>query len=849
MSNAEGSAHKTGPMQQGESTRATQGALVGKVLVLLAPLALLKGLPSLALHVDWSGVVRVADTLAYAIAFLAMSGSWLLRRRAPPFRHRLYGITAVLIGALHMGYVSEMPQLLGESADVTSARAGLLLGTELVILAAALGAGALVQSDTVGKLGRRMAGGMSALMLLPVLLILLYGEWDGGWWQTGGESVPAAAWRPALALAGLGLTGSLWWVALVLERQPQDGSGLQAWFAWAAVLLGVAALSLVSAEPDWVAQRALGHLYKSLAVLVIYAAVLVEGLRERRLLLNASEQKLKEKDAQYQQLFASTPDALLLVDGQGRIETVNPAVLRLFGWAERELIGQPVEVLMPTRHRHMHEQHRERFLASGKSREMGEGRELFARRKDGSEFFVEVALVPQPAQDGQKRTLAILRDASRQKTLERVLKHQASHDGLTDLCNRHRLLEVLGLAMSLPGASLSLVCIDLDGFKGINDNYGHTVGDWLLKEVGQRLQQAVSPADTVARIGGDEFAVLVPRALDREARTQLIVRLQSVLQARMRMEDHELNISASVGVARFPEDAQTPESLLGCADLAMNRAKGAQRGAWLPFDPEMLSHARERLVLEKGLRQAIARGEFELHYQPRVQAADASLAGFEALLRWNHPEQGRVPPDRFIPVAESTGQIEAIGEWVLREACRQAARWNLLSTRRTVMAVNVSARQLQRPDFADLVKRVLQETGLPPELLELELTETALMEDQAVTASALQALADHGVGTAIDDFGTGYSSLAYLQAFALRRLKVDRSFVKGLEDNAHDRALTSTIIVLAHTLGLDVTAEGVETAAQVACLQALGCDELQGYYFARPMPAGECEALLRMTAR
>ncbi|MBX9793062.1 MAG: EAL domain-containing protein, partial [Burkholderiaceae bacterium] len=547
----------------------------------------------------------------------------------------------------------------------------------------------------------------------------------------------------------------------------------------------------------------------------------------------------------YRQLFDSAPDGLLLVDAAGTIVQANPAAAAMFGWSTTEFAGRSVDALVPQRLRAGHEHSRARFLAEPQTREMGRGGSLTAERRDGNTFPVEVALVPQ--EFGNRRTtLCIVRDVTERRQLEQSLMRQALQDALTDLPNRRHFRDSVTKAIAHAerhGATLALLFVDLDNFKQINDTLGHSHGDELLRQVGQRLAKTLRAGDLLARMGGDEFALLLTgtQAEDAAAVAGKVLR---ALEPEFLHAGQAMKIGASIGITMYPADGRSVEELLSHADIAMYRAKHRGRNTWCFFEQRMTELVRERSSLQNDLVHAIERGQFELVFQPRVRAIDGRLTGFEALLRWRHPERGNVPPDVFIELAEESGLIVAIGEWVLRESCAQASRWRSVGADGFTMAVNVSTHQLRQPGFAACVQQVLLETGWPAQQLELEITETALMEDPRQAAALLRQITALGVRLAVDDFGTGYSSLTYLKDFPLHRLKVDRSFVQGLHTDNSDRVIASSIIALAHALGLQVTAEGVETSDQREFLVLQQCDELQGYLFSAPMSASNCAAWL-----
>jgi diguanylate cyclase (GGDEF)-like protein len=434
------------------------------------------------------------------------------------------------------------------------------------------------------------------------------------------------------------------------------------------------------------------------------------------------------------------------------------------------------------------------------------------------------------------------RDVTERTTLESELAHRAFHDSLTELPNRALLHDRLGHALAR-GARSSLATavlfIDLDNFKVINDSLGHQAGDRLLVTVAQRLRAAVRPGDTAARLGGDEFTVLLEDLSDSADAMNVAQRFLQQLRVPMNLDGHSVVVSASIGIAISDgANAILADDLLRQADIALYAAKGRGRDQFALFESSMSQLPLERLELELDLRKGLQRGEFRVYYQSIVELTSGRITGVEALVRWNHPRDGLVSPDRFIPVAEQSGLIVPLGRWVLREACQQAQTWRLQHPDQPplVVSVNLSARQFQHAGLIEDVAEALRDSGLSPHLLKLEITESAAMEAGIGTIQVLQALKGLGVLLAIDDFGTGYSSLAYLKRFPVDTLKVDRSFVSGMGQNPHDSAIVQSVITLARTLSLSVTAEGIETVGQLEELRGLACDEGQGFLFARPQP-------------
>jgi diguanylate cyclase (GGDEF)-like protein len=434
----------------------------------------------------------------------------------------------------------------------------------------------------------------------------------------------------------------------------------------------------------------------------------------------------------------------------------------------------------------------------------------------------------------------------RDESLERVnakLLHQASHDALTGLPNR--VLFAQHLEEAVKQQQPFAVCVlDLDRFKLINDTLGHGAGDALLKTVAQRLLAAVRPQDSVARSGGDEFLLLVRDLDSQEAIELLMKRWHDIMQQACRVQNSELHVSSSIGIARFPGDGATGEELVARADEAMYYAKQNGRNMQRFFDAATMGLSRERLTIAAELRHAVNRSEFQLHYQPKVDVRSGEIRSLEALLRWQHPKRGLLMPEEFITIAEDSGLMQPIGEWVVREACRQARQWQAQGLAAVRVAVNISAMQFRHAEFLRIVSDALDSNSLDPPSLEIELTEASLMGHAEKSIEMLRRLSELGVVVSIDDFGTGYSSMRYLQSFPIDKLKIDRSFIRDLTSNADDASIVSAIISMAHGLRLKVVAEGVETAEQLALLKRMGCDQYQGLLHGPPVPAPEAALIL-----
>ena len=526
------------------------------------------------------------------------------------------------------------------------------------------------------------------------------------------------------------------------------------------------------------------------------------------------------------------------------IEYVNPAFERITGYAADEVIGQRLEDLQgPEQGRQdMHE-------ITAALREQREAKAIVRNfRKDGSCYWSELFVAPvRDAGDGPVSHFVVAQyDISTVMRFEQELEFQARHDVLTGLANRTLLRERLEQAMAVTrrsGLPLWVVFIDLDRFKFVNDTLGHDAGDTVLKSVAERLRCATREVDTVARLGGDEFVLLLPQHGNGEPGVAILQRIQDAVAQPLQLGEYEFFLSCCMGVAVYPDDGQNADTLIKHADIAMYRAKELGRGHWQFYASGMNAGTLERLGLESELRHALERGQFHLEYQPQLDLASGKVVGMEALLRWQHPQLGRIAPASFIGLAEEMGLIIPIGDWVLRTACAQARAWQLAGHGPLRLAVNLSARQFKQRNLLHAVAQALAETGLAAAHLELELTESMVMHDVEQATAIMANLKALGVQLSIDDFGTGYSSLAYLRRFPIDVLKIDKTFVSDITHD-DDAAIVRAIISLAHSLRLKVIAEGVETPQQLAFLRQHGCDQMQGYLFSRPLSVPAFEALL-----
>lgn len=546
----------------------------------------------------------------------------------------------------------------------------------------------------------------------------------------------------------------------------------------------------------------------------------------------------------------SIGDAVISTDVSGHVTYLNVVAERLTGWPRDEAVGRQFEEIFRIVDADTRATVADPMgLATHENKTVGLTPNCVLIRRDGVEAAIEDSAAPIHNRRGQVTgAVMVFHDVSVARAQSDKMAFLAQHDTLTDLPNRSLLSDRLDRAISLArrhNKTLALLYLDLDRFKHINDSLGHAVGDRLLKAVAQRLNDCVRATDTVSRQGGDEFVILLSELVHVQDAAVCAEKILQAVQLPYIIDVHELHITASIGIVVYPTDGVESEALLQNADFAMYEAKDRGRNNFQFYRLDLNSSATERQSLDSGLRHAIQRDEFTLYYQPSMNLSTGMIAGVEALIRWRHPTRGLIVPTQFISIAEESGLIVPIGRWALREACRQAQAWQEAGLPPIRLAVNISAVELRSNGFVDGVKTILVETGFDPRHLELELTETFLMQDSKSTALVLRALKELGLRLALDDFGTGYSSLSYMKRFPIDTLKVDRSFVRDLTTDADDASIVSAVINMGKSLHMGVVAEGVETRDQLMFLQEHTCPEAQGYYFSHPLIATSFAELLR----
>lgn len=564
----------------------------------------------------------------------------------------------------------------------------------------------------------------------------------------------------------------------------------------------------------------------------------LRGARDRALGMAADmTEALSESEKTQRAVVENTADGIITFDEQARILSSNRAAQKMFGYGSSALRGRGLDQLLP-KFDLPEELNCEAQIGAVSDQPYRAMRmDLSGQRQDGSEFPVGLAINVIP-RAGQRQFVALLTDKTERVAFEQRLQHMAQHDALTELPNRTLLRDRLNQAITQARRNhqhAAVMMLDLDHFKRINDSLGHKVGDDLLLDVAARLRGAVRESDTVARMGGDEFVVLLPVVDGEESVRAVAAKILAELSRPYRIAEREMVITPSVGISRFPEDGEDEFELLQKADAAMYSAKASGRGQYRFFDAEMLATNHRRLEIEGALRKAVENEELSLAYQKQISLETGELVGCEALLRWHSPVLGEVSPEHFVPIAEDLGIIHELGNWVIDQACMDARMMHIELEHPFMMAVNVSPKQFFYGDIVATVRRALNRSGLAPEWLELEITEGVLIENPKETIQTLRRLRNMGVRVAIDDFGTGFSSLSYLMRYPIDKLKIDRSFINDLGLDQHDASLTAAIIAMAHSIGLMVVAEGVETTEQGQFLREFGCDIVQGFYFGKPL--------------
>ncbi len=638
--------------------------------------------------------------------------------------------------------------------------------------------------------------------------------------------------------------------AMLVDLSLPDSQGIETFDKLFAAAPTIPILTLSAEDDEALATEAVQHGSQGYLSKGHFGSYLVPQSLRNIIQRKAVEETLYVEKARAEITLNSISDAVIGTDMSGNVDYLNLAAERMTGWPKEEARGHPIAKVMKIINGVTREpQPNPIELVLKQNKPMGLKAGTILIRGDGSEVAIEDSTAPIHDSSGQiSGAVMVFHDITAAQAMTMKMAHLAQHDFLTNLPNRVLLNDRIAQAIvqaERRGTQVAVLFLDLDNFKHINDSLGHEIGDKLLQSVAQRLSACVRGSDTVSRQGGDEFVVLVTEDKYVENATLTADKILNALAVSHFVSGHELHVTTSIGISAYPADAQDAETLIKNADTAMYQAKEKGRNNYQFFKSGMNARAVERQIIEAHLRHALARQEFVLHYQPKINLASGMITGAEALLRWMHPERGMVLPERFVPIAEDCGLIVPIGHWVLREACMQAKRWQDAGLQPASVAVNISALEFRHKNFVANVRAILSETGLKPSCLQLEITESVLMRDAESSTAILQQLKTMGVQLAVDDFGTGYSSLSYLKQFPIDVLKIDQSFVQDIgSTHYNDGVIVSAVIAMGTSLKQRVVAEGVEEEVQLAFLKAQNCEEGQGYFFSRPLGAEQFATLL-----
>jgi diguanylate cyclase (GGDEF)-like protein/PAS domain S-box-containing protein len=811
----------------------------------------------------------------WLLTALAMPLLWwtTIQHATPDLSHHYASVTHTLVE-----FGSLLASLLIFSTSYRAAKAPRQRG--LFLLALGFGGGGLldfyrVVSEFQGNTGPHFGSGQTAqlLWLLARLMVqagvLAYvltpperhpDPWPNHWLRPVTAGV---AWLLLASTLGFGLTWPLqtlhahWsaWMEQVLavligasslatlatlwlQGRAHDKSSSEELRTWGVLTFLASLFCLLPEDSSGSFSDLLGDAYRVCAYIYLYQYLCREcaTLPQRQTLSNLRENIV----------LSAVPDGILVIDAQGRVLMLNPAMEKLSGYRERELLGRCIDLLVPDALRNAHAPGIGQPRASPRARALGEV-DIRLHRRDGSHLPVDIS-IGQMLIDGEPHAIAYVRDLSEMKQARDTLRHSSTHDELTGLPNRWLFSQRLGEALKdaeLHQRHVAVMLLDLDNFKAVNDGFGHSTGDALLCQVTERIRESLGIEDFVARLGGDEFAILLKDFTDPAHAEATAARILVALERPYLLKDQEVNSGGSLGIACYPHDAVTNDDLLRCADIAMYRAKHTGRGAYARYAPAMRGEALENLAMHARLKAALREGGLSLHFQPQVSVHSGAIVGAEALLRWIDPKLGSISPAKFIPMAEATGLILPLSDWVLDEACRTMAQWRRVGML-LPLAVNFSAHQFFQPNLFEKVRDALARHGVPPNMLDIEITETAAMDHPENTRSQINALAALGCHVTLDDFGTGYSSLAYLKDFPVSKLKIDKSFMDGIPAGRHDITICKAIMAMARNLNIRLVAEGVEHPEQLQFLRQNGCDMYQGWLFAKAMGS---EQLIDLHAR
>lgn len=804
---------------RGQVKRTRQhAALLVLVLFLCALVVVLSQLDSLQQSITYFKYVQIhafMDLFAIVVAVMAFAVGW--------HQHKKSLKTVVLTSALlagawldagHMLSFPDMPYFITPNAISDSIRFWL---AARFVTALALLVFALCCIYGKGRQGNRYVGLGLAISLVLIVYWLVVQDYSvlPSTFEPDQGHTTFTIWAEYLII-GLYLLAALLLIPLAWCRGLPESL---VYLSIAALVLALAEIIVVQNNNHNDLLDLISHGYKAIAYIFLYWAIFVEAVQEPYERLKESEQTLALSENKFRGLLEFAPDAVLVLNESDKIVTMNQMAETMFGVSRAQAVGTDGLLLVPVWEENI------------------ENPEIMCQRMSGAWFPAEVNRGQLQTPEGVN-TMVVVRDISERKRLHQTFVDQLTHDALTGLPNRTLIIGRLQHSLvdaKMTGTSLAIHSLNIDFFKKVNDTFGYSCGDEVLRQCVNRLTGLLAPGDTLARYGGDEFIVVQNRMDNLNQAAEFAGQLLCAMRIPFDIREQKVFLSASIGIALYPQDETTEEGLLHKANVAMSSVKRDGKDAYRFYVATMDEYLRARFMLEGHLHNAVQAGELLLHYQPKIHSATGDLMGVEALVRWQHPTLGLIPPGDFIPIAEDTGLIAEIGLWVLQEACRQARVWQNQGLPQLRISVNLSARQFQHPDLPEKIRQVLDDTGLNPTLLELELTESTVMRDTESAIAALQLLKNLGVYLSIDDFGTGYSSLSYLKQFPIDILKIDRSFVKDVMVDPDDAAIAKAIVGLAHGLGLEVVAEGVESQAQAQFMKDIGCDYMQGYYFNPPL--------------
>ncbi len=791
-----------------------------------------------ALYLPFHSLVEVFAVVVAAMIFVT---GWHVRDERRPAASVMLACAFLSVGLMDLAHFLSYE---GMAAFITpnTPHKGIVfwLAARYAAALALLAYIAMSGNPRQGSLPMTLLAGSLALSATIFAVGIWHPHWVPSTFVTGQGLTPFKLF----AESGVALIGLITLALFHRRRKALQGVCLPALgYALALMLASELFFMIYSHVTDM--SNVVGHIYKVLAYLFLYRALFLDNVRTPIDRLRQARSVVSESERRHLALLETAPDAILVIDGAGSIQMVNERLEKMFGYSREELLGRNMDMLVPVKYRDKHRDHQRSYLDNPDFRPMAGKEDLAGRRKDGVELPVDISLSSFQCSEGVQIT-AFIRDVTDRRRIEADLRHRATHDSLTGLPNRALFQDRLAQAMVQAQRHQRLVAVillDIDNFKSFNDGWGHNQGDQLIRELARRLCEVLRPDDTVARLGGDEFMLLLSDLGHMEDVGRVTEKIQQVFAKPFRIANSEVFANSSMGITLYPMDGDDVSTLIRNADVAMYRAKSEGRGGVRYFTRDLNTLMRENLLLQTRLRHAVEADELELHYQPKLNLKTNEISGVEALLRWSPEELGPISPSRFIPVAEANGLIIEIGAWALKTACRQISTW-VLAGRPTKVAVNISVHQFRHQNIVEVIGNCLAATGAPASLLELELTESALMEDPEANAIVLAELERMGVTISIDDFGTGYSSMAYLKNLPIHKLKIDQTFIKDVVDDPKSAAIVCGLVTLAHSLGISVVAEGVEREAQKAFLIGCDCDEMQGWLLSKAVPPEQCMKIM-----